>query len=557
MGRRQSIGLGLPVALVLFALPGLGRAQPTPLNGPAANTADRGNQYVITGTIEVRDGRHVLVNGGGEVEAYLIRRKSLDLDRYVGQTVEATVREPSLKTSSEPRLWIDQVSPVGSTVGTAVQHGGALNDGLSGGKAGGPQTPTQAAKGLFGQIAMTQFTEPLVVEEPAMEEAMVVDSVVSHACGPAGRVWASAEYLLWWPDGMYIPALITTSPVGTPRDQAGVLGQPGTTILYGNSDILDDRRNGLRGRAGVWFDPDRRIGLLGEYFRLEDMSAGYSASCDASGTPILARPFFNINPRDPFTNAFDPPAREDAQLICYPGVLRGSAAVNASTQLQSAALGLRGLLACESFCNDRGTGYSRVDIIGGFRWMELNEHLSTREDLVSLQTAFPVSFQIEDEFQTQNQFQGIDIGALWQGGWRNWSMEFLVKTAVGNVNQKVDIQGSTLVMEPNTPPAIYTGGLLAQASNIGAYSRDKLTVVPELGARVGFRVLRRWHATIGYTFIYWGSVARVGDQIDSDINPDQLAPPIVPMAGALRPAFAFQESEFWIHGATVGLEGRW
>ena len=50
---------------------------------------------------------------------------------------------------------------------------------------------------------------------------------------------------------------------------------------------------------------------------------------------------------------------------------------------------------------------------------------------------------------------------------------------------------------------------------------------------------------------------RAGDQIDLDVNPDQIAPPIVPMAGALRPEFAFLESNYSAQGISPGVEGRW
>ena len=50
---------------------------------------------------------------------------------------------------------------------------------------------------------------------------------------------------------------------------------------------------------------------------------------------------------------------------------------------------------------------------------------------------------------------------------------------------------------------------------------------------------------------------RVGNQMDLDVNPDQMAPPIVPLAGPLRPEFAFQESNYWAQGISAGIEGRW
>ena len=41
------------------------------------------------------------------------------------------------------------------------------------------------------------------------------------------RVWGRVEYLLWFSDGRNLPALATTSPAGTPQNQAGVLAQVG------------------------------------------------------------------------------------------------------------------------------------------------------------------------------------------------------------------------------------------------------------------------------------------------------------------------------------------
>src|SRR5207249_3637555 len=51
-------------------------------------------------------------------------------------------------------------------------------------------------------------------------------------CGPPGRVWFDAEYLLWWTKNDHVPPLITTGPATFP---VGFLGNPGTTVLFGGS----------------------------------------------------------------------------------------------------------------------------------------------------------------------------------------------------------------------------------------------------------------------------------------------------------------------------------
>src|SRR6476659_9640207 len=76
---------------------------------------------------------------------------------------------------------------------------------------------------------MTASAQPACTNPPAM------DSLTVSARKPIDRLWGGAEYLLWWVEGQRIPALVTTSPPGTPLAQAGVLGLPGTSALFGHS----------------------------------------------------------------------------------------------------------------------------------------------------------------------------------------------------------------------------------------------------------------------------------------------------------------------------------
>jgi hypothetical protein len=60
--------------------------------------------------------------------------------------------------------------------------------------------------------------------------------------------------------------------------------------------------------------------------------------------------------------------------------------------------------------------------------------------------------------------------------------------------------------------------------------------------------------TIGYSLIYWGLVARSGNQIDLAVNPDLVPPPVVPPVGPIRPQFALDRSDLLVQGMTLGLE---
>jgi len=71
-----------------------------------------------------------------------------------------------------------------------------------------------------------------------------------------GRMFLRGEYLGWWTSPLETPALVTTNPSGTPRNQAGFLGGNDTSILFGG-DLNDAFRSGVRIRGGWYVDPSR------------------------------------------------------------------------------------------------------------------------------------------------------------------------------------------------------------------------------------------------------------------------------------------------------------
>src|SRR6516165_6120868 len=79
-------------------------------------------------------------------------------------------------------------------------------------------------------------------------------SCLETSRGAPGHIWAEAEYLLWWMKGASLPPLITASPAGTPAAQAGVLGAPSTTILFGDTRVNDEVRSGVRFTLGGWLN---------------------------------------------------------------------------------------------------------------------------------------------------------------------------------------------------------------------------------------------------------------------------------------------------------------
>jgi hypothetical protein len=417
-------------------------------------------------------------------------------------------------------------------------------------------------------IIDTRVGEPMFVGEDLSCDAMGCDDPscgLEGSCNRCGHPgyglrrcfclwlpsdgWFQGEYLNWWQSGMAIPPLVTTSPGSptlTPRSTAGVLGQ-NTSILYGDEDIFTDSRDGGRLRAGLWLDACHKWALQGEYFALSSDTEEFSQT--STGNPILARPFFNALT-----------GREDSELVAYPGVVSGTVSTRAITRLQGASAHLRRQLCCTTGCGVDLCGRSietghRIDAIIGWRYLGLRESLEINEDLVGAANE-PGSFDIVDRFDTRTRFNGVDFGLVYGGRRGRWTGDLIFKLGLGNNRQDVTIFGETSTTENNVRTT-RSGGLLAQRSNIGVYSRDVFAVVPELGATIGYQLTPRLRATVGYTFIYWSNVVRPGDQVDLDVNPNLLPPEADPFSGPLRPQFDLRETNFWVQGISFGGEYRW
>ena len=365
--------------------------------------------------------------------------------------------------------------------------------------------------------------------------------------------WVSFEYLSWWQDGMSLPPLVTSSTdPGVARAEAGVLGSPTTTILFGNNDILDDSFDGGRLRFGVWLDRCHTWGIGAELFQIGEESETFRRT--STGDPVLARPFFNT-----LTGL------EDSELVAFPNVVSGTVGVRATSELEGAGVHLRYLRCCDEgcsswlFCGCAEHYCSRTEAMFGWRHLDLTESVQITENLVSTDTANPGSFDILDRFDTRNQFDGVDVGWMYRRTRGFWTFDSLLRLAVGNTRQTVTINGRTTINDPSSTPAVQTlpGGLLAQTSNIGTFKQDEFTVVPELNVNVGYQLTDHLRATLGYTFIYWSNVVRPGDHISRDLNPNLLPPPADPVTGIQRPAFAFDTTDYWVQGISIGGEYRW
>jgi hypothetical protein len=288
--------------------------------------------------------------------------------------------------------------------------------------------------------------------------------------------------------------------------------------------------------ALCWLDDDRSLGAEFCFLGLSGDDTRYSAA--SNGSPILARPFFNVN-----TSA------EDKALVAFPNVVDGTIDVATSSELYSASALLR--------YGWRRGGAGSVDVLGGYRFFRYREGLGISEALISRDPTIPVQIGTEiddfDAFDAETDFHGGEIGlaaALVQGA---FSLDVATRLGIGAVRQQVDVRGSTVVTTPGDPPGPpIPGGVLALSSNIGSFTRDRFALLPELDLTLNCQLTDCLTLSAGYSLLYLTEVVRTGDQIDYSINPTLLPNFPGPVTGDVRPAPQVKSTSLWAQGITLG-----
>ena len=346
------------------------------------------------------------------------------------------------------------------------------------------------------------------------------------------RFWGNLEYIAWGLQGDSLPPLAIQGPynTGTNSFESPVVVSPSTV----NNDVL----SGARGQLGMWFTDDQGIGMDTSLFGVEQNTS--TDIFQSYNSPAIGRPFLNSE-----TGA------ENAQLVAAPGILGGSFKIQEITQFYGGDLNLRyGLI--------RGQ-YWTLDAITGFKYLSLRDRLSLTENLYAYGgdgNRFPEGtagsgITVMDQFSTQNNFYGGQIGGILGLHLNRWQFDTTLKLAAGTNQVHANILGNTTVTGANGAVTNYTGGLLGQRSNIGAFNFSETSFVPELGLGVGYNFNSNVKMMVGYNLIYWTNVARAGNMIDTQVNPSQL-PPSTTSAGP--PYRQYTTTDFWAQGITLGLE---
>ena len=341
-------------------------------------------------------------------------------------------------------------------------------------------------------------------------------------------LWGGVEYLMWWRKGSHLPPIIGTSPPGTPLNNASVIGTPGYKTLYGDSQAGQTMQNGGRVTIGVWLDPQHNVGLGGRFFGLGGGTQTFNISSNSTGSPILGRPFFDVDLN-----------RENAVLIAYPGLARGSIHTTYTNQFLGAEV--FGKIMLEENCK------RRFDLVGGYQFYRLDDTFRVNSTTTNIDPNgfFPLGTTVDsrDRFRAYNQFHGGSFGLQSTRCRGRWSILTLGKLAIGNMRQSILIDGSSTLTVPGVGSATQNGGVLALPSNIGNHVRDRFCFVPEFNTNLSYQLSQHVSVSIGYNLIWFSNVVTSTDQIDRNISRSQATP---------QPAFSFREQNYWVQGMNFG-----
>jgi hypothetical protein len=321
-----------------------------------------------------------------------------------------------------------------------------------------------------------------------------------------------------------------------------VLGLSTTRVLFGGDSLNDNYRSGARFTVGAWLDPADRAGIEVTYLRLG--ASDQSGDFRSTTTPILAIPFTSVFPTNGNPTFIGP----TSVVVAYPstGLTPGTVSVESVSKFDTLEVLLRRNIY--EGCN------AGMDFVLGYRYARLTDSLTLN---ANVEDGFEVT---SDNFATDNMFNAVEFGVNGQFRRSAWTLDWVMKLGLGDTRSTTTINGVT-----TTPAPTKSGGIFALSSNIGNYTSNQFSVMPELGFTVGYDITSRLRATMGYSFIYWSQVHRAGEQIDTNLNPNLLPPATTfnykttggasaSLQGPQEPRVLNATDDFWAQGVNFGLE---
>jgi hypothetical protein len=376
----------------------------------------------------------------------------------------------------------------------------------------GMPVPPSAGPGIGGRPPMYSGPPAGLPDSPYVGDPGLsgMPTVGPMATFGTETVWFSMDYMAAWLQRPHLTTpLLTTG--STADANPGALQQPGTRILFGDSDYSFKAYSGFQAQTGVNLNDHWYLEADGFFLPKQTINASFSS--DGNGNPLIARPVV-VN------------GQNLTYFTSVPGAFAGSTGISADSMLW-------GIEAVARYKFEI-TPYLTGDFLLGYREMQLKESLTITDVLTPIVpslnflgaqvTPGPGTFVTDfDRFSTLNTFYGVDFGGRvrWQSGYDWFAITSYWKEALGSTHQNASINGATTLVMPGSITAVQ-GGILAQQSNIGSYSRSVFGSITEGGVSFNFTPCKYIRFEVGYSAMYWNSVLRPGNQLNANVTPGQV-----------------------------------
>lgn len=440
------------------------------------------------------------------------------------------------------------------------------------------------------------------------------------------RVWGSVDYLLWRIKDTGVPQFnagfgggflfvpITNTIINVPPGGGAATLQTFTqtptipaafsvsSSQGGTNTVSFGDQPGMRYNLGYWFDSEDSVGIEASYFSLWRRTNNFNSSQGASNQSIPLGSQFTDNQLIQTTTVVNGTATTTIlSNITLPVFIAANTNVNLSGQISSETWGTE----FNGRCRVCSFGCLKIDAIGGFRYLDIDERLSTREDitltsipstngvttngtgsLTSTTNALVNPFNNAFNLPGTTTFSGviydlIDVHSRFYGAqagfdfdWRvigNVYLSGFTKIAVGDMRETYSLRGLTQQIFPPAPgglaPGIVTtagGQFVNPQDNNTTRHYDRTCIVPQVNLNLGYELTDNIRVHVGYDYLYISALSRPIEQltvapgsVSATFGSNATGGTTAQNVQIFSPAFKAKTDQAWLYGLNMGVDIRY
>ncbi|MCW8132293.1 MAG: BBP7 family outer membrane beta-barrel protein [Planctomycetota bacterium] len=366
--------------------------------------------------------------------------------------------------------------------------------------------------------------------------------------------------------GWYSPSknkpIVTTGNINVGLTENGALGQPGTSVLFGDDDTEFGLHGGAQFKLQAWVDSSRTWGFRAGGFVLSEGDEKFTTSSDGSavrGLTYISQSVFLGTPDAGTEHAFNISGSFLNVFFRGPSDL----SITNRTQMWGTELAaMHRMLDNEKYTLDLSFGFRHLQLEESFK---LEASYIRRRHFFAGNTITTVLFRnqasLRDKYETETNFYGGQFGADFRLNLGRFAFSALPRVGLGVSNHHAHLSGHATLTDTFTGTVLATdnSGMYIHRGISGDHTEADFAVVPELETRLDIRLHKNLLFNVGGFVRYWSSVARASDQLSRKLDRrgatwsfdyDATAP-------LVSPKFGMQTTGLLAYGATAGFTVNW